>query len=41
QTYNYVQLNKGSNTIKISCEQGNQCDALLDQLWLVNGWVDS
>ncbi|NEC89067.1 CBM35 domain-containing protein [Streptomyces sp. SID12501] len=41
QTYNYVQLNKGTNTIKISCEQGNQCDALLDQLWLVNGWVDS
>ncbi|MFC8347633.1 CBM35 domain-containing protein [Streptomyces sp. NPDC057280] len=39
QTYNYVQLNKGSNTIKISCEQGNQCDALLDQLWLVKGWV--
>ncbi|MFE9768809.1 carbohydrate-binding protein [Streptomyces sp. NPDC005808] len=41
QTYNYVQLNKGTNTIKISCEQGNQCDVLLDQLWLVNGWVDS
>ncbi|MFI1723210.1 CBM35 domain-containing protein [Streptomyces sp. NPDC020489] len=40
QTYNYVQLNKGSNTIKISCEQGNQCDALLDQLWLVKGWVE-
>ncbi|MDX2544933.1 CBM35 domain-containing protein [Streptomyces sp. WI04-05B] len=41
RTYNYVQLNKGTNTIKISCEQGNQCDALIDQLWLVNGWVDS
>ncbi|MFI8533820.1 CBM35 domain-containing protein [Streptomyces aquilus] len=39
QTYNWVQLNKGSNTIKLSCEQGNQCDALLDQLWLVKGWV--
>ncbi|MEU1480742.1 CBM35 domain-containing protein [Streptomyces sp. NPDC001668] len=41
QTYNYIQLNKGTNTIKVSCEQGNQCDALIDQLWLVNGWVDS
>ncbi|WP_030672896.1 CBM35 domain-containing protein [Streptomyces cellulosae] len=41
QTYNYVQLNKGTNTIKVSCEQGNQCDALLDQVWLVKGWVKS
>ncbi|MFI2642698.1 carbohydrate-binding protein [Streptomyces sp. NPDC018610] len=41
KTYNYVQLNKGTNTIKISCEQGNQCDANLDQLWLVKGWVNS
>jgi hypothetical protein len=39
KTYNYVQLNKGTNTIKVSCEQGNQCDALLDQMWLVKGWV--
>ena len=39
KTYNYVQLNKGTNTIKISCEEGNQCDANLDQLWLVEGWV--
>ncbi|ANS66094.1 dimeric protein [Streptomyces lincolnensis] len=41
KTYNWVQLNKGANTIKLSCEQGNQCDALLDQSWLVNGWVKS
>ncbi|MFF7136727.1 hypothetical protein RKD27_005092 [Streptomyces sp. SAI-126] len=41
KTYNYVQLNKGTNTIKVSCEQGNQCDALIDQLWLVKGWVHS
>ncbi|MBZ9643314.1 CBM35 domain-containing protein [Streptomyces sp. PSKA30] len=40
RTYNYVQLNKGTNTIKISCEQGNQCDANLDQVWLVKGWVE-
>lgn len=41
KTYNYIQLNKGSNTIKLSCEQGNQCDALIDQMWLVKGWVKS
>jgi hypothetical protein len=41
KTYNYVQLNKGTNTVKLSCEQGNQCDALLDQMWLVKGWVKS
>lgn len=39
KTYNYIQLNKGTNTIKISCEEGNQCDANLDQLWLEKGWV--
>ena len=41
KTYNYVQLNKGTNTIELSCQQGNQCDALIDQLWLVKGWVKS
>ncbi|MEU6593463.1 CBM35 domain-containing protein [Streptomyces sp. NPDC046881] len=41
KTYNWVQLDKGTNTIKVSCEQGNQCDALIDQLWLVKGWVNS
>ncbi|MET7682618.1 CBM35 domain-containing protein [Streptomyces sp. NPDC005423] len=41
KTYNYIQLNKGTNSIKVSCEQGNQCDALLDQMWLVKGWVKS
>ncbi|MDQ0991576.1 CBM35 domain-containing protein [Streptomyces sp. V3I7] len=41
KTYNYVQLNKGTNTIKLSCEQGNQCDALIDRLWLVKGWPKS
>lgn len=39
-TYNWIQLNKGENTIKISCEQGNQCDANLDRLRLAKGWVD-
>ncbi|MFE5816762.1 CBM35 domain-containing protein [Streptomyces sp. NPDC056479] len=40
KTYNWIQLNKGTNTIKVSCEQGNQCDALIDQMWLVKGWVE-
>ncbi|GAA3780254.1 CBM35 domain-containing protein [Streptomyces chiangmaiensis] len=38
KTYNYIQLNKGTNTIRISCEQGNQCNANFDQLWLTKGW---
>jgi len=37
-TWSNVTLNKGSNAIKISCEQGNSCDANLDQLWLIKGW---
>ncbi|MCJ1680647.1 carbohydrate-binding protein [Streptomyces sp. APSN-46.1] len=36
-TYSLVQLKKGTNTIKISCEPGNQCDVNLDQLWLEAG----
>ncbi|WP_406456529.1 carbohydrate-binding protein [Streptomyces sp. NBC_01622] len=37
ETWASVQLNKGTNTIKISCEQGDQCDVNFDQLYLVNG----
>lgn len=33
-TYSIVELKQGSNTVKISCEAGNQCDVVLDQLWL-------
>ncbi|MFD7163998.1 CBM35 domain-containing protein [Streptomyces violascens] len=33
-TYALVQLDKGVNEIKLSCEQGNQCNANLDQFWL-------
>ncbi|MFF2329209.1 MULTISPECIES: carbohydrate-binding protein [unclassified Streptomyces] len=36
-TYAYVNLNKGSNTIVISCNEGDQCDANLDQLSLKEG----
>ncbi|MFJ9816812.1 carbohydrate-binding protein [Streptomyces sp. NPDC101151] len=41
KTYNYIQLKKGHNTLSISCGQGDQCDALVDRLWLVKGWVGS
>lgn len=41
KTFNYIQLDQGTNTIQISCGQGNQCDALIDQVWLVKGWVKS
>ncbi|MEC4015599.1 CBM35 domain-containing protein [Streptomyces sp. H27-D2] len=33
-TWSLVQLNKGTNTIKLSCETGNKCDVNLDQVWL-------
>jgi hypothetical protein len=36
-TWSVVQLSKGTNAITISCEQGNQCDANFDQMWLVKG----
>ncbi|MFF6840223.1 CBM35 domain-containing protein [Streptomyces tanashiensis] len=36
-TYSYVNLNKGSNALKISCEAGNSCEAILDQVYLEAG----
>jgi hypothetical protein len=33
-TWAPVSLNKGTNTIEIVCNEGNQCDANLDQLYL-------
>ncbi|AKL66697.1 carbohydrate-binding protein [Streptomyces goshikiensis] len=36
-TWSSVQLKKGTNTVRISCENGNQCDVNLDQLWLEAG----
>ncbi|MEU2247475.1 carbohydrate-binding protein [Streptomyces sp. NPDC019224] len=36
-TYAYVNLVKGSNTLMISCNEGDQCDANLDQLSLKAG----
>ena len=36
-TFNFINLKKGSNTIKISCEQGDVCGVNLDQLKLKAG----
>ncbi|MFG2863105.1 CBM35 domain-containing protein [Streptomyces sioyaensis] len=36
-TWAPVTLNEGTNTIEISCGQGNQCNANLDQVWLQRG----
>ena len=33
-TWANVNLNKGTNTIALACNDGNQCDALLDQMYL-------
>ncbi|MGI5455824.1 carbohydrate-binding protein [Streptomyces sp. CA-249302] len=33
-TWAPVALKKGTNTLTLSCGQGNQCDALIDQLWV-------
>ncbi|MEH0419708.1 carbohydrate-binding protein [Streptomyces sp. B21-083] len=39
RTYVWPTLNKGTNTITVSCQDGDQCDALLDQMWLKSGQV--
>ncbi|WP_411089906.1 CBM35 domain-containing protein [Streptomyces sp. 061-3] len=36
-TFGWISLNEGSNTIKLSCEQGDSCEAYLDQLSLKSG----
>ncbi|MEV0316935.1 CBM35 domain-containing protein [Streptomyces sp. NPDC050658] len=36
-TWAVIQLNKGTNTIALACDQSNICGANLDQLWLVEG----
>ncbi|GHF91648.1 carbohydrate-binding protein [Streptomyces filamentosus] len=40
-TYGYATLDKGSNSLKISCEQGLDCEAVIDQVYLVEGKVGS
>ncbi|MFF9808975.1 carbohydrate-binding protein [Streptomyces coeruleorubidus] len=34
ETWSNVNLTKGTNTLELACNEGNQCDANLDQLWL-------
>ncbi|MDH6518245.1 hypothetical protein M2163_004773 [Streptomyces sp. SAI-135] len=34
ETWAQVSLTKGTNTIQLSCQQGNQCNALLDQFYV-------
>ncbi|GGW61710.1 carbohydrate-binding protein [Streptomyces caelestis] len=34
ETWSNVNLTKGTNTIELACNEGNQCDAVLDQLWI-------
>ncbi|MFD4242079.1 CBM35 domain-containing protein [Streptomyces sp. NPDC058525] len=36
-TWGQVTLDKGTNTIKVSCEAGNKCNVNIDQLWLEQG----
>jgi hypothetical protein len=33
-TWGEVTLNEGTNSLKISCEQGNSCNAILDRVWI-------
>ncbi|MFF3939153.1 carbohydrate-binding protein [Streptomyces phaeofaciens] len=39
KTYAWPTLTKGTNTISVSCENGDKCNVLLDQLWLKKGQV--
>ncbi|MFI7504224.1 carbohydrate-binding protein [Streptomyces sp. NPDC049687] len=39
KTYSWPTLTKGTNTISVSCENGDKCDVLLDQLYLKEGQV--
>ncbi|WP_405643009.1 carbohydrate-binding protein [Streptomyces uncialis] len=40
ESYGFVDLNEGTNTIKLSCETGNSCDANIDRVWLIKGWKE-
>ncbi|MDH6609087.1 hypothetical protein M2164_004722 [Streptomyces sp. SAI-208] len=39
KTYAWPSLNKGTNTISVSCQDGDKCNILLDQLYLKAGQV--
>ncbi|MFE7130341.1 carbohydrate-binding protein [Streptomyces sp. NPDC057638] len=38
-TFSFVELKKGKNELMISCNPGDECDALLDQVFLKKGHV--
>ncbi|MEU6088858.1 carbohydrate-binding protein [Streptomyces sp. NPDC047085] len=38
-SYVWPTLNKGPNTISLSCQPGDKCNVLLDQVWLKKGQV--
>lgn len=38
-SYVWPTLQKGSNTLSISCQSGDKCNVLIDQLWLKKGQV--
>ncbi|MEV7687245.1 carbohydrate-binding protein [Streptomyces bungoensis] len=38
-TFVWPTLQKGSNTISVSCQPGDKCNALLDQMWIKKGQV--
>ncbi|MGW1557541.1 carbohydrate-binding protein [Streptomyces sp. NPDC002144] len=39
KTYAWPSLKQGTNTITLSCQAGDKCNVLLDQLWLKAGQV--
>ncbi|CAL9496354.1 hypothetical protein SUDANB176_03351 [Streptomyces sp. enrichment culture] len=39
QTFAWPTLNKGTNTISLSCADGDKCNVLVDQMWLKEGQV--
>ncbi|MFD3452491.1 carbohydrate-binding protein [Streptomyces sp. NPDC058691] len=36
-SFSYIALKKGENTVSLSCEAGNQCNFYLDRMWLEQG----
>ncbi|MEU9269778.1 carbohydrate-binding protein [Streptomyces sp. NPDC048251] len=38
-SYTYPTLTKGTNTLTLSCQDGDKCNVLLDQLWVKSGHV--
>ncbi|MCI0386870.1 hypothetical protein, partial [Streptomyces sp. CNQ085] len=39
RTFAWIDLDKGANTVRISCEEGSQCGFVLDRVWLKEGHV--